>query len=40
METVGRFIVTVLDHIKDEAVIEKIRKEVEDFARSFPLFTW
>ena len=40
METVGRFIVTVLDHIKDEAVIEKTRKEVEDFARSFPLFTW
>ena len=40
METVGRFIVTVLDSIKDNAVIEKTRKEVEDFARSFPLFTW
>ncbi len=40
METVGRFIVTVLDSIKDNTVIEKTRKEVEDFARSFPLFTW
>ena len=40
METVGRFIVTVLDHVKDEAVIAKTRREVEDFARSFPLFTW
>lgn len=40
MQTVGGFIVRVLDHINDSAVLEKTRKDVEDFARSFPIFTW
>ena len=40
MRTVAGFILNVLDHIKDGAVIEKTRKEVEEFARSFPIFTW
>ncbi|MDO5536046.1 MAG: serine hydroxymethyltransferase [Desulfovibrionaceae bacterium] len=40
MRTVGGFITTVLDNIKDEAVLQKTRAEVEDFARSFPIFTW
>lgn len=40
MRRVGAFIVTVLDNIRDESVIRKTRKEVEDFARSFPIFTW
>lgn len=40
MRTVAGFILNVLDHIKDEAVIEKTRREVEEFARSFPIFTW
>ncbi len=40
MRVVGGFITTVLDNIKDEAVIRKVRAEVSDFARSFPIFTW
>ena len=40
MRTVAGFILNVLDHIKDGAVIEKTRREVEEFARSFPIFTW
>ena len=40
MRTVAGFILNVLDHIKDEAVIEKTRREAEEFARSFPIFTW
>ena len=40
MRTVAGFILNVLDHIKDGAVIEKTRKEVEEFARTFPIFTW
>ncbi len=40
MRVVGGFITTVLDNIRDEAVIHKVRAEVTDFARSFPIFTW
>lgn len=40
MKIVGKFIVDVLNNINDTAFIEKTRKEVEEFARSFPLFTW
>ncbi len=40
MRTVGGFITTVLDNIRDEAVIRRVCSEVTDFARSFPIFTW
>ena len=40
MRTVGGFITKVLDNVKDEEVIKKVRVEVEEFARSFPIFTW
>ena len=40
MKTVGNFIVTVLNNIRDANVIARTRKEVQDFASSFPIFTW
>ena len=40
MKTVGNFIVTVLNNIGDANVIARTRKEVQDFASSFPIFTW
>ena len=40
MRTVGGFITRVLDNVKDEETIKKVRTEVEEFARSFPIFTW
>ncbi len=40
MRTVGGFITKVLDNVKDEETIKKVRTEVEEFARSFPIFTW
>ncbi len=40
MRTVGGFITRVLDNVKDEETIKKVRIEVEEFARSFPIFTW
>ncbi len=40
MRTVGGFITKVLDNVKNEEVIKKVRVEVEEFARSFPIFTW
>ncbi len=40
MRTVGGFITRVLDNVKDEETIRKVRTEVEEFARSFPIFTW
>ncbi len=40
MRTVGGFITRVLDNVKDEETIKKVRVEVEEFARSFPIFTW
>lgn len=40
MRTVGGFITRVLDNVKDDETIKKIRTEVEEFARSFPIFTW
>lgn len=40
MRTVGGFITRVLDNVKDEETIKKVRMEVEEFARSFPIFTW
>ncbi len=40
MRTVGGFMVRVLENVNDRAVLEKTRKDVEDFARTFPIFTW
>ncbi len=40
MRTVGGFITRVLDNVKDEETIKKVRTDVEEFARSFPIFTW
>lgn len=40
MKIVGNFIVTVLNNIHDVSVIAKTRKEVQDFASSWPIFTW
>ena len=40
MKTVGNFIVTILNNIGDANVIARTRKEVQDFASSFPIFTW
>ncbi|MDR1856042.1 MAG: serine hydroxymethyltransferase [Desulfovibrio sp.] len=40
MGTVAGFIVKAL-HVRDDVpALEKLRGEVEEFARSFPLFTW
>ena len=40
MRLVGGFICKVLNNIKDTALIAQTRRDVEDFARSFPIFTW
>lgn len=40
METVGRFIINAIEHWKDPAALEKIRLEVRDMARQYPLFAW
>ena len=40
MRIVGGFICKVLNNINDTAFIAQTRREVEDFARSFPIFTW
>ncbi len=40
MERVGAWIVEVLENLGNESKIESVRKEVEIFARQFPLFTW
>ena len=38
MRTVGAFIVDAIDKRNDEAALAKISKNVEEFARQFPLF--
>ena len=38
MRTVGAFIVEAIEKRNDEAALEKISKNVEEFARQFPLF--
>lgn len=40
MRTVGGFIVEALEKRQDAQELTRIRKNVEDFARQFPLFTW
>ena len=40
MQTVGGFIVEALEKREDAHEVDRIRKNVEDFARQFPLFTW
>ena len=40
MRTVGGFIVEALEKREDARELARIRKNVEDFARQFPLFTW
>ena len=40
IKQVGAFIVDALAKHDKEAELDVIRKKVEDFARSFPLFTW
>lgn len=40
MRIVGGFICKVLNNINDTAFIAQTRREVEDFARGFPIFTW
>ena len=38
MRIVGQFIVRAIESRNDTAALEKIRKEVEEFALEFPLF--
>ena len=38
MRTVGAFIVDAIEKRNDEAALAKISKNVEEFARQFPLF--
>ena len=40
MRTVGAFIVDAIEKREDPAALEKISKNVEEFARQFPLFAW
>ena len=40
MRTVGAFIVDAIEKREDAAALEKISKNVEEFARQFPLFAW
>ncbi len=40
MRTVGAFIVEAIEKREDAAALEKISKNVEEFARQFPLFAW
>ena len=40
MRTVGGFIVEALEKRQDAQELARIRKNVEDFARQFPLFAW
>ena len=40
MRTVGAFIVDAIEKHEDAAALEKISKNVEEFARQFPLFAW
>ncbi len=40
MRTVGSFIVEAIEKREDAAALEKISKNVEEFARQFPLFAW
>jgi len=40
MRTVGAFIIEAIDKREDAAALEKISKNVEEFARQFPLFAW
>jgi len=38
MKQVGRFIAEVIDHVDDETVAEKIKKEVRQLCQAFPLY--
>jgi len=38
MEAIGDWIVEVLDHIRDEAVQKRVRREVEALCERFPLY--
>jgi glycine hydroxymethyltransferase len=40
MAKIGGWIVQVLENVGNESRLSEIRKEVEDFARSYPLFAW
>ena len=40
LRTVGAFIVEAIEKREDAAALEKISKNVEEFARQFPLFAW
>lgn len=40
MRTVGAFIVEAIEKREDAAALEKISRNVEEFARQFPLFAW
>ena len=40
MRTVGGFIVEALEKHEYQSELARIRKNVEDFARQFPLFAW
>ncbi len=40
MEKVAGWIVQALESVGNESRLEELRKEVETFARQFPLFTW
>jgi glycine hydroxymethyltransferase len=40
MKSVASWILTVLKHPKEEAVIQKTRGEIREFCKAFPLFQW
>jgi glycine hydroxymethyltransferase len=40
MVVVGEAIVAALENYKDDKILNEISKEVEDFAREFPLYAW
>jgi glycine hydroxymethyltransferase len=39
MKQVGRFIAEVIDHVEDEAVAGKVKKEVRELCQAFPLYS-
>lgn len=40
MAQTASFIINILEHKDEPQTLAKIRKQVEDFSKSFPLFTW
>ena len=40
MERIAEWIIRVINNRENDSVLATVRSEVEDFAKSFPLFTW